>query len=90
MMTPIPDDHITIIKHVRKSVLFSGGRPWVKKNNAGMFDATMGSFDGAEICELVGLFILNNLGEKFGKNNMGLYRDDGFDAPREYHRETSR
>ncbi len=37
----------------------------------------MGSYDGAEICELVGLFILNKLGQKFGKENIGLYRDDG-------------
>ena len=32
-----------------------------------LFDVTMGSYDGAETCELVGLFILNNLGQKFGK-----------------------
>ena len=38
-----------------------------------MFDVTMGSFDGAEVC----LFLLNNLSEKYGKNNVGLYRDDG-------------
>eukprot|EP00794_Sanderia_malayensis_P001438 gene1438-biopygen1186 len=37
----------------------------------------MGSFDGAEICELVGLFILNKLATKYGKDNIGLYRDDG-------------
>ena len=37
----------------------------------------MGSFDGAEICELVGLFVLSKLTEKFGKENVGLYRDDG-------------
>ena len=37
----------------------------------------MGSYDGAEICELVGLFILNHLGKKFGKKNIGLYRHDG-------------
>ncbi len=30
-----------------------------------IFYVTMGSYDGAEICELVGLFILNNLGQKF-------------------------
>ncbi len=35
------------------------------------------SYDGAEICELVGLFILTNVGQKFGKENIGLYRDDG-------------
>ena len=37
----------------------------------------MGSYDGAEICELVGLFILNHLGKSFGKEKIGLYRDDG-------------
>ena len=37
----------------------------------------MGSHDGAEVCELVGLFILNNLCDRYGKNNIGLYRDDG-------------
>ena len=37
----------------------------------------MGSYDGAEICKLVGLFILNHLGKTFGKENIGLYRDDG-------------
>ena len=37
----------------------------------------MGSYNGAEIWELVGLFILNNLGQKFGKENIGLYGDDG-------------
>ena len=37
----------------------------------------MGSFDGAKICELVGLFLLNNLTQLVGSNNIGLYRDDG-------------
>ena len=37
----------------------------------------MGSYDGAEICELVGLFILDSLTKKYGKDNVGLYRDDG-------------
>ena len=37
----------------------------------------MGSFDGAGVCELIGLFLLSNLGEKCGKDNVGLYRDDG-------------
>ena len=36
----------------------------------------MGSFDGAEVSELVGLFILNSLQKLFGKT-VGLYRDDG-------------
>ena len=37
----------------------------------------MGSYDGAEVCELVGLFLLNDLSNLIGKNNVGLYRDDG-------------
>jgi hypothetical protein len=37
----------------------------------------MGCFDGAEICELVGLYILNDLSRKFEKDFVGLYRDDG-------------
>ena len=45
-----------------------------------MFDVTMGSYDGAEICELVGLFILNKLCAKYGNDYIGLYRDDGLAA----------
>ena len=37
----------------------------------------MGAYDGAEVCEIVGLFLLNNLANKFDKNSVGLYRDDG-------------
>ena len=37
-----------------------------------MFDVTMGSFDGTEVCELVRLFILNDLANKYGTNNIGL------------------
>jgi hypothetical protein len=38
----------------------------------------MGSYDGAKICELVvGLFSLKEISDMFGKENMGLYRDDG-------------
>ena len=63
--------------HCRKSLLFDNETAWTKKNHSDIFDVTMGSFDGAEVCELIGLFLLNNLSEKYGKNNVGLYRDDG-------------
>ena len=61
-------------------LLFNEEKPWVKKGSASTFDVTMGSYDGAEICELVGLFILERLGETFGHENIGLYRDDGLAA----------
>ena len=54
--------------HSKKSILLHNGSPWVKKDNDGMFDVTMGTFDGAEVCELVGLFILNDLANKYGTN----------------------
>ena len=36
----------------------------------------MGSSAGAEICELVGVYLLNVLGEKYGKERLNFYRDD--------------
>ena len=63
--------------HCRKSLLFDNETAWTKKDQNNMFDVTMGSFDRAEVCELIGLFILNILSDKYGKNNVGLYRDDG-------------
>ena len=33
--------------------------------------------DGAEVCELVGTYMLNLLSKKYNKNDFGLYRDDG-------------
>ena len=64
------------IFHARKSLLFDESHVWIKKNG-GLFDVTMGAFDGAEICELVGIFLLTMLSEKYTKENIGLYRDDG-------------
>ena len=45
----------------------------------GLFDVTMGVgvYDGAEVCELVGTFLLDKISEKYEKNNISLYRDGG-------------
>ena len=40
----------------------------------------MGSYDGAEVCELVGLYLLNEINQEFPEGAMGLYRDDGLGA----------
>ena len=37
---------------------------------------SMGAYDGAEVCELVGTYMLNVLSKKYNKNNFELYRDD--------------
>ena len=44
---------------------------------SGEFDVPMGCFDGAELCELIGVYILHMLRTVMRKENTGLYRDDG-------------
>jgi len=75
--TTISDEDIEIIMHSRKTLLFSNNEPWVKRGNSPMFDVAMGSYDGAEVCELVGLYILHKLTSAYPNGNIGLYRDDG-------------
>ena len=65
-----------VIKNTRKSFLYLDEAPWIKKTQSD-FDVTMGSYDGAECCELVGLFILNKLSDVIQQSDVGLYRDDG-------------
>ena len=76
-LTRVGQQDIEIIKQTRKSLLFSNNEVWVKKGDNELFDVTMGSFDGAEVCELVGLYLLDKLALLLGRENVGLYRDDG-------------
>ena len=50
------------------------------KKQGGDFDVTMDSFDGAEVCELVGLYLLSLLCEHFNKDQIDSCRDDGLAA----------
>ena len=47
--------------------------PWRKIRSD--FNVTIGSFDGAETCELVGVYLLSQLTHL--DVNVGIYRDDG-------------
>ena len=38
---------------------------------------SMDIYDGAEVCELVGTYMLNVLSKKYNKSDFGLHRDDG-------------
>ena len=42
-----------------------------------MFDVTVGTYNGVEVFELAGSFLLYVLSLKYNKTNIGLYRDDG-------------
>ena len=72
--TPIAPDERDIIIHSKRSLLYFKGSPWVKQQNPD-FDVGMGSFDGAECCDIVGLYLLSQL--QAPGINIGLYRDDG-------------
>ena len=76
-ITSIPNRALAVIKNSRKSLLFDSSDTWVKKGPNSLFDVTMGCFDGAEVCELVGLYLLSKLSALVNKASIGLYRDDG-------------
>ena len=73
----ISDDDRHIILQAKQSLLFNNGNPWQKRNTDTLFDVTMGSYDGAETCELVGTYILSQLKQIPYGMEIGLYRDDG-------------
>ena len=70
----ISESDRNIILQCKKSFLFDKKQPWCKKGENN-FDVGMGSYDGAETCELVGLYMLHLLQET--GINLGKYRDDG-------------
>ena len=58
---------INVIHHARKSLLFDESRTWIK-NKGGLFDVTRGAYNGAEVCELVGTYMLNVSSKKYLKD----------------------
>ena len=80
-ITAIDADTHGIIMHSRKSLLFNSDTIWVKRSNP-QFDVTMGAYDGAEVCEIVGLYLLSMIKEKCKDIDLGLYRDDGLGITR--------
>ena len=72
--TNITSDERKIIFQTKKNLLFSDKQTWIKRQNKD-FDVSMGSWDGEEVCEIVGLFLLSKLQNL--AINVGLYRDDG-------------
>ena len=74
--TNVTDQDRQIIIHAKRSLLYHQDSQWKKKNSDNTFDVTMGSYDGAETCELIGLYMLSLITPKF-KDQVGLYRDDG-------------
>ena len=78
--TNIEDNVFNAIKLARKSLIFNKDGTWVKKGDDTLFGVTMGNFDGAEICELVGLYLFDKLSSLIGRENVELLKDDGLAA----------
>ena len=64
----IPENDKKIINHAKKSLLFNKQQPWIKKAS-GLFNVTIGACNGAEVCEVVGSFLLYALSLKYNKTN---------------------
>jgi hypothetical protein len=63
--------HIIIIR----VLMDCDGNIWEKISNPD-FDVSMGSMDGAEVAELIGIYMIGKLMVKFNKFLFGIYRDD--------------
>ena len=75
--TKVTKEEERIIRHSCKTLMFHNNEPWIKRNSRNFFDIPMGSFYGAELCELIGLLILHKIKDVFDSGCCGLYRDDG-------------
>ena len=73
----ITEQDLSIIMQSRKTLIFENSEPWTKILENENFDVPMGCYDGAEVCEVVGSFILNKLTSIINKSDEGLYRDNG-------------
>ena len=74
----ISDDYHYIILEAKLSLLFNNRNPWQRTNTNTLFNATIGSYNRAETCELIGIYILLQLKEKSYGMEIGLNRDDSF------------
>ena len=66
----MPQDR-QIITNAKRPLLYHQNTPWEKKNTSNLFDFIMGSYDGAETCELVGVYMLSLIMLKI-KEQVGL------------------
>ena len=79
----ITDQEMSIITQSRNTLLFNKNQPWVKRSGNEEFDVPMGCFDGAELCETIGIYIMTKLQKVFQKDDARLYRDDGLGVMKE-------
>ena len=59
----------------RKIATINIQRTWMNKEK-GLLNGSMNTYDGEEVCELVGRFLIYSLLRKYDKRNISTYRDD--------------
>ena len=85
--TSIDNQEYETIMLSRRTLLHDNkGNIWTKKEIKKQFDVSMVVFDGAEVCELIGLCIISTFNESIKFESIGLHRDNGlavlYDMPR--------
>lgn len=61
--------------HSSKTILFDGNEPFTKRKGNENFGAPVGCFHEAEVCELVGTYMLSQINTVFENKNVSLYRE---------------
>ena len=69
-ITPIVEINLRIMMHSIKTLLFHGSGPFIKREGYENFNVPMKCFDGLEVCELVGTYILSQLNTLFQNENV--------------------
>ena len=74
----ITTENVEVIFLPRKSVLYNDGEPLLKKD-CGSFADIMGAYDGAEVHERIGIYMLYVIYwvKRKIQKNIGLHRDEG-------------
>ena len=75
-VTTVSDNDIHIIMQSRKTLFFNEKKPWLKRCGDEDFDVPMGFYDGAEVCELVGSYLLIKVLNIVDKKSIVIYRND--------------
>ena len=78
----ITNQEMSIIMQSRNTLLFNKNQSWAKRSGNEEFDVPMGCFDGTELCEIIGIYILK-IQRVLQRDNAGLYKNDGFGVTKE-------
>lgn len=65
-----------VILNAHKSIILFDNKLWIRKDTPECFNIAMGMMDSAHLTDLVGLYLLREISNKFDMLKRGLYRDD--------------